>query len=52
MRQLVKKLNEKKGISHSHTNLSRKLIKNTIKFSEVEEIAEFLDYEIIFKDKK
>ncbi len=52
MRKLVKQINEKKGVDHRHTNLSRKLVKNTIRYAEVEEIAELLDYEIVFKDKR
>lgn len=48
---LVRKLNKIHNKNHSQPNLSAKLIKNTIRFNEVEEIANLLGYEIILKEK-
>ena len=42
-------LNKNKNITIN--SLSQKLIKNTIKFREVEEILDVLDYDIIFKKR-
>ena len=42
-------LNKNKNITIN--SLSKKLIKNTIKFREVEEILDVLDYDIIFKKR-
>lgn len=49
--KLVRKLNQIHNTNHQHSNLSKKLIKNTIRFSEVKEIADLLGYEITFKEK-
>ncbi|OGI03111.1 MAG: hypothetical protein A2Y25_03340 [Candidatus Melainabacteria bacterium GWF2_37_15] len=48
--KLVRKLNKDYGYSDSQSNLSRKLIKNTIKYDEVKKIADILGYNIIFQE--
>lgn len=52
LRKLVAKLALQKGVSDCYSNFYAKLKKETIKFSEVADIADTLGYEIIFKDKK
>lgn len=52
LRKLLQKLNEEKGYSNCYPSFYNKLKNNTIKFSEVKDIADSLGYEIIFKDIK
>jgi hypothetical protein len=52
MNKLVKILHKTKGFSGSYSNLFGKLKRGTIKFDEIREIAEILNYSIIFKDNK
>ncbi len=52
LRKLVAKLAAGKGVSDCYSNFYAKLKKETIKFSEVADIADMLGYEIIFRDKK
>lgn len=51
LRKLVAKLAEKQGVSDCYSNFYAKLKKETIRFSEVVDIANTLGYDIIFKDK-
>ena len=50
LRKLLKKLHEEKGYSSSYSRFYNKLKNQTLKFSEVYDIAESLEYEIILKD--
>lgn len=52
LRKLLKKLHEEKGYSNSYSGFYNKLKRQTLKFSEICDIAESLDYEIILKDTK
>lgn len=52
LRKLITKLAINKNSSDCYSNFYAKLKKETIKFSEVADIAETLGYEIIFRDKK
>ncbi len=52
LRKLITKLAINKNTSDCYSNFYAKLKKETIKFSEVADIAETLGYEIIFRDKK
>lgn len=52
LRKLITKLAINKNTSDCYSNFYAKLKKETIKFSEVADIAEILGYEIIFRDKK
>ncbi len=52
LRKLIAKLAINKNTSDCYSNFYAKLKKETIKFSEVADIAETLGYEIIFRDKK
>lgn len=49
---LYKKLIEKYNKEYSLQNLSSKINRNTLKYSEVQEIAEILQYDIVWKDSK
>lgn len=49
MKKLIEMLNEKHNRKDSIQNLSNKLNNNTIKYREVEEIAEILNFKIEFK---
>lgn len=51
LRKLIAKLSEKEGVSDCYSSFYNKLKKETIKFSEVSDIAETLGYEIIFRNK-
>lgn len=51
MTQLVQRLNDKFNRSDSIQNLNNKLTKGTIRYSEVMEIADALDYEILWMPK-
>ena len=51
LRKLVAKLATQKGASDCYSNFYAKLKKETIKFSEVVDVAEILGYEIIFREK-
>ncbi|MBR1424188.1 hypothetical protein IJ579_01340 [bacterium] len=51
LRKLVAKIAEIKNSSDCYSNFYSKLKKETIKFSEISDIAEILGYEIIFRDK-
>ncbi len=46
-KQLISKYNKE----YSLQNLSSKINRNTLKYSEVQEIAEILQYDIVWKDK-
>lgn len=48
---LAKYLSENMGKDYSLDNLSKKLRKNTIRYSEMKLIANALDMELVFKDK-
>lgn len=52
LRKLLKKLHEEKGYSNSYSGFYNKLKNQTLKFSEICDIAESLDYEIVLKDAK
>lgn len=52
LRKLVAKLAETTNSSDCYSNFYAKLKKETIKFTEIVDIADTLGYEIIFKDKK
>lgn len=49
---LYKKLVEKYNKEYSLQNLSSKINRNTLKYSEVQEIDEILQYDIVWKDSK
>lgn len=51
MKTVAEKLSEKRNKKVSLDSLSQKLIKDTIRYSDVEEILEILGYEIEFKRK-
>ncbi len=51
LRKLIAKLAQQKNISDCYSNFYAKLKKETIKFSEIADIAETLGYEIIFREK-
>ena len=48
---LAKYLSENMGKDYSLDNLSKKLRKNTIRYSEMKLIANALDMELVFRDK-
>jgi hypothetical protein len=50
--KVVRKLNKEYGDSDSQSNLSRKLIKNTIRYDEVKKIADILGFNINFQEKE
>lgn len=50
LRKLLSKLSVNKGYSNCYPSFYTKLKNGTIKFSEVNDIANELGYEIIFKD--
>ncbi len=50
--RLVRKLNIIHNTNFSHSNLSQKLLKGTIKFEEVVEIADLLGYNVVFKERE
>ncbi len=52
LRKLLQKLHDEKGYSNSYSGFYNKLKNQTLKFSEVYDIAESLEYEIILKDIK
>ncbi len=52
LRKLLKKLHEEKNYSNSYAGFYNKLKNCTIKFSEINDIAKTLGYEIVFKDTK
>ena len=47
---LYNQLKEKYGKEYSLQNLSSKINRNTLKYSEVQEIANILNYDIVWKD--
>lgn len=49
--KLNEELNKKNGTNQSVQNLNKKINNQTIKYSEVLEIAEILNYEIKWEDK-
>lgn len=49
--ELIRRLNQKYGRTGTTQNLSNKLSRGTLKYSEALEIAEALDYEIAWKKK-
>ncbi len=52
LRKLVARIAEVKQKSDCYSNFYSKLKKETIKFTEIADIADILGYEIIFRDKK
>lgn len=50
LRKLLKKLHEEKGYSNSYAGFYNKLKNKTLKFEEINDIAQMLGYEIIFKE--
>lgn len=52
LRKLIFKLSEQKNTSDCYSNFYSKLKKETIKFSEISNIADILGYEIIFREKR
>lgn len=50
--ELYKQLKEKYNKDYSLQNLSSKINRNSLKYSEVQEIAEILNYDIIWKDNQ
>lgn len=51
LRKLITRLAAKKDVSNCYSNFYSKLKNETIKFSEIVDIADILGYEVIFKDK-
>ena len=51
MRKVLKKIKELKNINLSSESISKKLKAGTIRFNEVKEITNCLDYEIIIRKK-
>lgn len=49
---LYDQLKEKYNKEYSLQNLSSKINRNTLKYSEVQEIADILQYDIVWKDSK
>ncbi len=49
---LYNQLKEKYNKEYSLQNLSSKINRNTLKYSEVQEIADILQYDIVWKDSK
>lgn len=49
---LYNQLKEKYNKEYSLQNLSSKINRNTLKYSEVQEIADILRYDIVWKDNK
>ena len=47
---LYNQLKEKYGKEYTLQNLSSKINRNTLKYTEVQEIADILNYDIIWKD--
>ncbi len=52
LRKLLVRLCEKSGFSPSYPGFYNKLKNNTLKFKEINDIANVLGYEIVFKDVK
>ena len=51
LRKILQKLVEEKHYSNAYANFYNKLKNNTIRFSEIADIAESLGYEIVFRNK-
>lgn len=51
LRKVLQCLVEERQYSRAYANFYNKLKNNTIKFSEIVDIADTLGYEIIFRDK-
>ena len=52
MQEVVDLLSEEYGWSHSVSNLSAKLQRESIRYKEILELADVLGYEIIWQKKK
>lgn len=52
LKKLLEKLHDEKGYSSSYSGFYNKLKNKTLKFSEICDIAESLEYEIVLKDTK
>ncbi|MCM1338386.1 MAG: hypothetical protein NC191_01800 [Muribaculaceae bacterium] len=52
LRKLVTRVASAKNVSDCYSNFYAKLKNETIKFSEVADVAETLGYEIVFREKK
>lgn len=51
LKKVCEILSSRTGKFYSYNNISNKLHRGTIKFNEVQEIFEILDYEISYKDR-
>lgn len=51
IKELAEMLSQKKNITIKANSISQKLIKENMKFNEVEEILEILGYDIIFQKR-
>lgn len=52
IRRLLSRLNSEKGYSNSYAGFYNKLKNNTLKFKELNDIAQTLGYEIILRELK
>lgn len=52
LRKLLKRLHEEKGYSNSYSGFYNKLKTQTLRFSEICDIAEFLEYDIVLQDTR
>jgi predicted AAA+ superfamily ATPase len=52
LKKVCEILSEKTGKIYSYNNISNKLHRGTIRFNEVQEIFNILDYDFYYKDKK
>ncbi len=52
LKKVCEILSEKTGKYYSYNNISNKLHRGTIKFNEVQQIFEILNYELFYKDLK
>ena len=50
LRKMLELLSKEKNFNNCYPSFYNKLKNNTLKFSEIDKIADFLGYEIIFKD--
>ncbi|MBP3925467.1 LLM class flavin-dependent oxidoreductase [bacterium] len=50
LKRVCELLSEKTGKFYSYNNISNKMHRGTVKFSEVQQIFEILDYELCYKD--
>ncbi len=50
LKKICELLSEKTGKYYSYNNIANKIHRDTIRFNEVQQIFEILDYEICYKD--